>query len=67
MDLLKELSFSNLQEGDFDKFEFILSNLLESHATLKEKYIRRNQAPFMNKSFRKAIMVRTQLLNKFGE
>ena len=32
---------------------------------MKEKYIRRNQAPFMNKSVRKAIMVRTQLLNKF--
>ena len=43
MDLLKELSFSNLQEGDFDKFKFILSNLLESHAPLKEKYIRRTQ------------------------
>ena len=32
---------------------------------MKEKYIRRNQAPFMNKSVRKAIMVRTKLLNKF--
>ena len=32
---------------------------------MKEKYVRRNQAPFMNKSVRKAIMVRTQRLNKF--
>ena len=32
---------------------------------MKEKYIKLNQAPFMNKSVRKAIMVRTQLLNKF--
>ena len=32
---------------------------------MKEKYIIRNQAPFMNKSIRKATMVRTQLLNKF--
>ena len=32
---------------------------------MKEKYIRRNQAPFVNKSVRKAIMVRTQLLSKF--
>ena len=32
---------------------------------MKEKYIRRNQKPFMNKSVQKAIMVRTQLLNKF--
>ena len=65
MDLLKELSLSNLQNGDFDRFKFIVNNFLESHAPMKEKYIRRNQAPFMNKSVRKAIMVRTKLLNKF--
>ena len=65
MDLLKELSLSKLKKGDFDKFTFIVNNLLESHAPMKEKYIRRNQAPVMNKSVRKAIMVRTQLFNKF--
>ena len=65
MDLLKELSLSKLKKGDFDKFKFIVNNLLESHAAMEEKYIRRNQAPFMNKSVRKAVMVRTQLLNKF--
>ena len=65
MDLLKELFLSKPQKGDFDKFKFIVNNLLESHAPMKEKYIRRNQAPFMDKSVRKAIMVRTQLLDKF--
>ena len=65
MDLLKELSLSKLQKGDFDKFKFIVNNLLESHASVKEKYIRRNQAPFMSKIVRKAILVRTQLLNEF--
>ena len=65
MDFLKELSLSKLQKEDFDKFKFIVNNLLESHAPMKENYIRRNQAPFMNKSVRKAIMVRTQLLHKF--
>ena len=54
MTLLKELSLSNLQNGDFDRFKFIVNSLLESHAPMKEKYIRRNQAPFMNKSVRKA-------------
>ena len=48
MDLLKELSLSNLQKGDFDKFKFTVNNLLESHAPMKEKYIKRNQAPLMN-------------------
>ena len=65
MDFLKELSLSKLQKEDFDKCKFIVNNLLESHAPMKEKYIRRNQAFFMNKSVQKAIMVRTQLLNKF--
>ena len=64
MDLLKELSLSKLKKGDFDKFKFIVNNLLESHAHMKEKYIRPNQAPFMNKSVRKAVVVRTQLLNR---
>ena len=32
---------------------------------MKEEYIRRNQAPFMNRSVRKAIVVRIRLLNKF--
>ena len=65
MDLLKELSLSKLKKRDFDKFKFIVNNLLESYAPMKEKYIRHNQAPFMNKSVRTAIMVRIQLLNKF--
>ena len=58
---------SNLQKGDFDGFKFIVNDLLESHAPMKEKYIRRNQALFMNKNIRKAITVWTQLLDKFGK
>ena len=50
MDLLKELSLSKLDKGDFGKFKFIVNNLLESHAPMKEKCIRHNQAPFMKKN-----------------
>ena len=50
MDLLKELSLSKLDKGDFDKFKFIVNKLLESHGPLKEKHIRHNQAPFMKKN-----------------
>ena len=63
-DLLRELSFQNVQPNEFDKFKFIASKLLNSHAPLKEKYIRCNQAVFMNKQLHKAIMTRTRLLNK---
>ena len=63
-DLLRELSFQNVQPNEFDEFRFITSRLLNSHATLKEKYIRYNQAVLMNKQLRKVIMTRTRLLNK---
>ena len=65
MHLLKESSLSKLQKGDLDKFQFIVNILLESHAPMKEEYIRCNQAPFMKISNRQAIMVQTQRLNKF--
>ena len=51
-DLLRELSFQNVQPNEFDKFKFIASKLLNSHAPLKKKYIRCNQAVFMNKQLR---------------
>ena len=61
-DLLQELSFRNVQPNEFDKL--IASKILNSHAQLKEKYIRCNQAVFMNKELRKAIMTIKRLLNK---
>ena len=39
MDLLKELYLSNLQNRDFDRFKFIVNNLLESHAPMKENML----------------------------
>ena len=42
-----------------------VTKLLESHAPVKEKYVRCNQAPFMNKDIRKAVLMSTRLLNKF--
>ena len=38
---------------------------LNKHALIKEKYIRANQANFATKALRKAIMLRTKLLNIF--
>ena len=39
-DFLRELSLQNVHPNEFDKFKFIASKLLISHALLKEKYIR---------------------------
>ena len=46
IDPLRELSLSNPQNRDFDKFNIIVNTLLESNSSMKEIYIRRNQAPF---------------------
>ena len=40
-------------------------NTLETHAPIKEKIVRANNAPFMNKRLSKAIMTRTRLRNKY--
>ena len=44
-------------------FEGIYLNILDIHAPFKQKYVRGNNQPFMTKSLRKAIMVRTKLKN----
>ena len=63
-DRLRELYFENVQPNEFDKFKFIASKLLNSHAPLKEKHIGCNQAAFMNKEVCKTIMTRMGLFNK---
>ena len=39
--------------------------VLNKHAPMKLKYVRANNAPFMNKILSKAIMKRSRLRNKF--
>ena len=67
-DLLQELSIQNGHPGEFEKFKYISSKVLNTHAPIKEKkHVRCNQSPFMNKQLRKAIMTRTCLLNNIGK
>ena len=40
-------------------------NIFNEHAPLKKRYLRANQAPFMNKKLSKEIMTRFRLRNKF--
>ena len=49
-------------------YKSITENFLEAidkHAPLKKKFVRGNQAPFMNREFQKAIYTRTRLKNKY--
>ena len=49
----------------YDTFQNIFMSLLREHAPMKTKYIRANNAPFMNKILSKAIMDRSRLKNKY--
>ena len=65
--LLNELLSQNVQTKGFDSFKATAQYIFDRHAPLKEKHVRCNQAAFLNKSLRKAIMTRSRLLNKFRQ
>ena len=50
---------------EFDIFKAMLNQPIQSHAPIKQQYVRENQAPFINKTINKEIMKRSQLRNKF--
>ena len=52
---------------DYSAFESVVETVLNRHAPLKKKYVRANDGPFMTKALRKAIMLRTQLRNKYNK
>ena len=49
----------------YDAFENLVFQILDKMAPIKQKHIRGNQSPFMNKNINKAIMTRTRLRNRF--
>ena len=51
----------------FSDFQFLacFKSCLDKQLPKKKKYVRGNQSPFMNKTLSKAIMLRTNLRNKF--
>ena len=64
-DLLQELSLKNVLPGEFEKFKYISSKVLNIHGSIKEKHVRCNRFPFMSKPLRKAILTKIPLLNKY--
>ena len=49
----------------FETFKNIVDHTLETRAPLKKRYLRANQAPFINTKINKEIMKRSQLRTKF--
>ena len=53
------------QISDYNNFENVFLRVLEKHAPLKKKLVRANEAPYVTKTLRKAIIRRSQLENKY--
>ena len=52
---------------NYGALEIAFDKVLNKHAPLKKKYVRANDAPFMTKALRKAVMLRTRLRNKYNQ
>ena len=66
-DLLNEILSKNAQTKDLNSFKATAQHIFDRYAPLKEKHVNCNQAAFLNKNLRKAIMTRSRLLNIFGQ
>ena len=64
-ELNRKLNDSSLNCTNYDEFESIFMELLNSWAPIRKKYVRANNAPYMNKTLSKAIMTRSRVRNKF--
>ena len=51
--------------NDFSRFHRVFLNLLNIQAPLKKKTLRGKNSPFMTKTLRKAILIRSRLKNRF--
>ena len=56
---------SERNDLEFDGFKTALDKAIQGHAPIKKRYVRANQAPFINKKINKEIMKRSRLRNKF--
>ena len=52
---------------NYDEFEKRFIEVLDKHAPLKKKTLRANDAPYMTKILRKAMMKRTELATKYNK
>ena len=62
---VEELTSKYNEPLKFESFKNIVDKILEKHALMKKRFVRANQAPFVNKKISKEIMKRSRLRNKF--
>ena len=66
-ELAHTLQVNDTENMNYDKFKKLFLTVLNNHAPQKEKLIRGNNAPFMNKILSKAFMKRSKLKNKYNK
>ena len=49
---------------EFDLFKAVLNEAIQKHTPIKQRYVRANQAPFINKTINKNVMKRSRLRKK---
>ena len=66
-DVQKRISQAASENSDFefDLFKAVLNEAIQKYASIKQRYVRANQAPFINETIDKEIMKRSRLRNKF--
>ena len=64
-ELFANLNNMNEKDTNYVRFESIFVELINQHAPMKIKYVRANNAPFMNKLSSKAVMNTIRLRNRF--
>ena len=60
-----ESAFARFSQISFGTFKSTVDNILQKHAPIKKRYVRANQASFINRKIHKEVMRRTRLRNKF--
>ena len=63
--LNRELMKHDLNNIDYKDFHEIVFSILNAHAPLKKKHLRENQASFVTREFRKAVMKSARLRNVY--
>ena len=63
--LLEELNKSFISVLDLAKFNACVLEVLNKKVPIKKKFINANEAPFMTRKLKKAIMIRSRLRNTF--
>ena len=61
VDLQEALSYFDLSDISHDEFVQIVMSIVNKHVSIKLKYIRANDSPFMNREIRKAMMLCSKL------